>query len=119
MDTELSFCGLKCHTCPILAATKENDDEKKHQMRTEIARQIKEHYGRDCTAEDVADCDGCKSQTGRLFSGCNGCKIRQCAKEKQIDNCAHCSEYACEKLEKFFATDAGAKTALDEIRKNL
>jgi hypothetical protein len=65
-------------------------------MRIEIAQQIKEHYGRDCKAEDVTDCDGCKTEGGRLLN--NKCPVRKCAVEKDVETCAHCSEYACEKL---------------------
>jgi len=56
---------------------------------------------------------------GRLFSGSTKCEIRKCAKAKGIENCAHCSEYACEKLEKFFATGPEAKAQLDMIRSRI
>jgi len=79
-------------------ATRETDDAEKHKMRIEIAQQIKEHYGLDCNAKDVTDCDGCKTEGGRLFSGSNKCPVRICAGEKGVETCAHCSEYACEKL---------------------
>jgi hypothetical protein len=100
MDGMIAYCGSPCNTCAIYLATKENNDEKKNKMRIEIAQQIKEHYGQDCKAEDVTDCDGCKAEGGRLFSGSEKCEIRKCAKGKGIENCAHCSEYACEKLKK-------------------
>jgi hypothetical protein len=100
-------------------ATREKNDEKKHKMRIEIAQQIKERYGQDYKAEDVTDCDGCKAEGGRLFSGIENCQIRKCAKAKGFENCAHCSEYACEKLEKFFATDPETKVRLDAIKSTL
>ncbi len=119
MEKMIAYCGLRCDTCPILVATREKNDEKKHNMRIEIAQQIKKHYGQDCKAEDVTDCDGCKTEGGRLFSGCSKCQIRKCARQKSVESCAYCSEYACEKLEKLFSTETGAKANLDEIRKNL
>jgi len=88
-------------------------------MRAEIARQTNDIYKEKMKAEDVTDCDGCKTKTGRLFSGCKKCQIRKCAREKGVENCAHCSEYACEKLEKFFVTYLEAKTRLDVIRSTL
>ena len=115
----IAYCGLRCDTCAILLATRETDDAKKHKMRIEIAQEIKEHYGQDCKAEDVTDCNGCKTEGARLFSGCSKCQIRKCASEKGVETCAHCSEYACEKLEKFFSTETSAKAALDEIRSRL
>ena len=119
MDEMIAYCGLRCGTCAILLATRETDDEKKHKMRIEIAQQIKKHYGRDCKAEDVTDCDGCKTEGGRLFSGCCKCQIRKCAREKSIENCAYCTEYTCEKLKKLFVTDSDAKKRLEEIRSRL
>jgi len=119
MEENLAYCGLPCHGCAIYLATREQDEEKKYKMRVDIAQQIKEHYGQDCKAEDVTDCDGCKTEKGRLFSGCTKCEIRKCAKAKGIENCAHCSEYACEKLEKIFATDTEAKARLDAIRSRI
>jgi hypothetical protein len=115
----ISFCGLTCHKCVIYLATREKNDEKKHKMRIEIAQQIQKHYGQECKPEDVTDCDGCKTEGGRLFSGSENCEIRKCAIGKAVENCAHCSEYICEKLEKFFATDAEAKARLDAIRRGL
>jgi len=65
------------------------------------------------------DCDGCKTENGRLFSGCYNCQIRKCAKGKAIENCAHCNEYACDKLLKFFVKDPEPRERLDEIKKSL
>ena len=39
-------------------------------MRAEVVRICKEHYGVEHKPEDIADCDGCKAEEGRLFSGC-------------------------------------------------
>jgi len=119
MKEMISFCGLTCHKCVIYLATREKYPKKKHEMRIDIAQQIKEHYGQECKPEDVTDCDGCKAEGGRLFSGSKKCEIRKCARSKAIENCAYCSEYACDKLEKFFATDPDAKAGLDAIRSRI
>jgi hypothetical protein len=88
-------------------------------MRAEIARQINDLYKENLKAEDVTDCDGCKTEGGRLFSASRKCEIRKCAGQKGIENCAHCNECACERLEKLFATDPDAKKRLDAIRSAL
>jgi hypothetical protein len=119
IEEVIAYCGLICQGCPIRLATSEEDDEKKHKMRIDIANQIQEHYGQECTPEDVTDCDGCKSDTGRIFSECMKCHIRRCAIEKGLENCAHCGEYACDKLKEFFVKDQEAKTRLDFIRSSL
>jgi len=119
MKKMIAYCGLRCDICAILLATRETDREKKDKMRIEIAQQIKKHYGQDCKVEDVTDCDGCKTEGGRLFSGCSKCQIRKCAKEKGVENCAHCSEYVCEKLKDFFDKEPHSRALLDEIRESL
>ena len=119
MDEIIGYCGLNCCTCPIYVATREKNEEERHRMRAEIAEQIKKHYGIEYGPEGITDCDGCKSEGDRLFAGSKNCQIRKCAKEKNIENCAHCDEYACEKLEKLFVTDPEAKKRLDVIRSTL
>lgn len=114
MEENLAYCGLICHTCAIYLATREKDQGRQREMRIEIARQIKKHYGQECKPEDVGDCDGCKTEGGRLF--CTGCQIRKCAVEKGIESCAYCDDYSCEALEKLFTTDLGARKRLDAIR---
>ncbi len=118
MEENLAYCGLICETCPIKLATKEKSKEKQYEMRVEIVREIKKHYGEECKLEDITDCDGCKTEGERLFSGCKNCHMRKCARRKGVDNCAYCDEYACEKLMKLFATDPDAKKRLDKIRDN-
>ena len=119
MEEILAYCGLICHSCPIYLATREKDEEKRRKMRVDIAQEIKKRYGQECKPEDVNDCYGCRAETGRLYSGCMKCQIRKCARERNLENCAHCDEYPCEKLEKFFHTDPEAKKRLDAIRSTL
>ena len=115
----IAYCGLACRTCAIYLATREKDPKKKREMRAEIARKINELYKEKIGAEDVTDCDGCSSEGGRLFAGCKKCEIRKCARQKNVDNCAHCSEYPCERLKKFFVTEPDAKKRLDQIQSTL
>jgi hypothetical protein len=114
MEENLAYCGLICPSCAIYLATREKDQSKQHEMRVDIAEQIKKHYGQECKPEDVGDCDGCKAEDGRLFS--TGCQIRICAVEKGLENCAYCDDYPCEALENLFTTDQGARDRLDAIR---
>ena len=117
MEENPAYCGLICEKCAIYLATRERDEKKKHEMRVDIAEQIRKHYGQETKPEDVGDCDGCKADTGELF--CTGCEIRICAVDKGIANCAYCKDYPCEKLEKLFTTDVDAKKRLDAIKNNL
>jgi hypothetical protein len=100
-------------------ATREENKKEQARMRVEISRRCKEQYGMKYESEDITDCDGCRTEGGRLFSACKDCAIRNCARQKGIETCAHCTDYVCGKLEAFFATDPAAKTSLDEVRSRI
>jgi len=117
MNEALAYCGLVCASCPIHLATLESNTAEQEKMRAEIVRLCQEHYGLAYTREDISDCDGCRSESGRLFSGCRNCAIRNCARQKGLETCADCGEYACARLEAFFATEPDARARLDEIRR--
>jgi len=119
MDEMISYCGLNCQGCQIYLATREKDEEKQFKMRADITQQIKKIYGQEYNPEDINDCDGCKTDGGRLFSGCNSCYMRKCARKKHIENCAYCQDYPCEELEKLFTTDKDARMRLDAIKSRL
>ena len=111
-----AYCGLLCEGCPIRWATFEEDPDRKAKMREAVVRLTRKLYGMEMKVEDVTDCDGCRTVTGRMFSACRQCAIRLCAMQKKIESCALCGEYVCEKLEKFFTTDPEAKSRLEFIR---
>jgi hypothetical protein len=119
MAEMVAYCGLICRTCPIYVATRQENKGAQFKMRTEIVRLCHEHYGMNYTIEDITDCDGCRTEGGKLFSPSNKCRIRKCAKEKGVENCAYCTDYACERLDAIFKTDSTAKTRLDEIKNRI
>ncbi len=118
MEKQVSYCGIWCQGCPIYWATREKNMEKRLKMRAEIARICNEQYQVKLNPEDVTDCDGCKANK-RLFSGCVKCDIRACAIQRKLENCARCSDYACDKLLTFFSSDPQAKIMLDVIRSTI
>ena len=119
----IAYCGLNCVTCLIYLATRETDPKKQRRMKEQVVQAIKKYYGQEERVEDINDCDGCKAQSPRLYYGCRMCRIRKCASEKHLENCAYCSEYPCDKLNKFFdyedIKDGGAKKRLDAIKARL
>ena len=119
MDNMIAYCGLACDTCPIHLATLETDITKQAELRVQIAGELSRIYGTIPKPEIITDCDGCKAIDGRLFTGCAGCGIRICAAERDLLNCAYCSDYACEKLEKHYKYDPASKKRLEEIRSSL
>ncbi len=119
MTEMVAYCGLTCNTCLIYLATRQENEEEQLKMRAEIVQLCNEHYGLKYEVEDIINCDGCRTESGRLFSACKKCPIRKCAKQKGIDNCAHCPEYACVQLEALFRTEPTARKRLDEIRSGI
>ena len=118
----IAYCGLNCITCPIYLATREKNPEEQRQKREQIVIAIKKYLGEEKRVEDITDCDGCKAQSGRLYSGCQKCQIRECAMQKHLENCAYCRQYPCEKLTRFFDSediDGGAKKRLDAVKAQL
>jgi len=114
MAVIVSFCGLLCNECGAFVATKNNDDEK----RKEVSQLWSKQYNTNLKPEDI-NCTGCLSDRQPIFGHCNVCEIRKCGKAKGIANCAHCDEYACEKLEQFFQIVPDAKKRLDKIKSGL
>lgn len=93
----MAYCGLYYHICPIYVAERESDNIKKSRMIYEIIQMCKDRYGIEYRYNEIV-CDGYTSNNGRLFIGCRDCKIRQCAIDKSIENCAYCNEYVCNLL---------------------
>jgi len=108
----IAKCGLVCSECPAYIATQKNDDA----LRTETAKKWSEMFKADIKASDI-NCDGCQSESQRLFSYCQTCEIRKCAREKQVETCAACPDYSCAKLDAFLAQVPEARKVLEELRK--
>lgn len=116
MDRIVAYCGLVCSDCPAYIATQSNDPAALEQVAAQWRAQIDSP---DITADSIL-CDGCPGTNGgRRISYCDTCAIRACAVERELSNCAHCPDYACEKLEGFFAHAVEARTVLDDIRSRL
>lgn len=116
MSKIYAYCGLACHSCPVLLATLEKDEIQRRSMRESIARQCNELYGMAMSAVDITDCDGCTAKTGRIFKSCINCEIKKCAIDKGLENCGYCNDYPCSNLLKHFEHDPGSKVRLEAIR---
>ena len=114
----IAYCGLACDTCPIHLATSEPDRNRQQMLRESVIRRCAEIYGMELRPEEITDCDGCRSGSGRIFSGCLHCEIRKCALGKKIDSCACCIQYPCKLLDEHFSRDPGSRTNLERLRNN-
>jgi hypothetical protein len=120
MDKIIAYCGLVCSECDAYVATQANDLEALEQM----ARRARDEFGMEDATPETTMCDGCLTEGGRQIPYCATCEIRACAIERGLGgppplNCAHCADYACERLEGFFAHATEARALLDEIRASL
>jgi hypothetical protein len=109
-----AYCGIPCTECDTYVATQNEDDKE----RSAVAEQWSKRFKMNVTPEDI-NCDGCKSEGGALFKSCAMCEIRKCGMTRGIDNCAHCDEYACEKLDQFLQMMPDIKQLLEGIRSSL
>ncbi len=110
----IACCGINCLECGAYLATKNNDEEQ----RKEVAELWSKQFNADIKPTDI-NCESCHSDSGNIFSHCRVCEIRSCCNEKEIDNCAHCADYYCEKIKMLFEMLPDAKQRLDEIRAGL
>lgn len=111
MNRVIAYCGIICSDCPAFKATNANDDAE----RRRVAKLWTEQFGVEHKIKDI-NCDGCLSKGPRIYRHCTTCEIRKCGLDRNVENCAHCEEYACEKLSKLFNEYKPAKEVLDEIR---
>lgn len=114
MERMVGCCGIICSDCPVLIATQKDDDAERKRVAEIFTRQ----YGQEYKPEDI-NCDGCISDSSRIFSYCNLCEIRKCGREKKVKNCAYCPEYPCGNLSELFSKYSKGKETLGEIRREL
>lgn len=109
----IAKCGLDCSQCEAYLATQDHDI----QVLTSMSEQANQQFGMTLTWED-SQCDGCMSG-GRQIGYCGQCKVRMCAIEHDVENCAYCPEYGCATITEFFEMAPHAKTSLDAIYQSL
>jgi copper chaperone CopZ len=114
MHEMIAYCGLVCTGCPAYIATQENSDTSRKQV---VEKWSSDQYP--LKIEDI-NCDGCLSTGKRLIKFCNQCEVRACGNAKKVENCAHCDDYVCSKLEKLWGivNSVEARARLDKINKS-
>jgi len=111
----IAICGLVCSDCRAYIATQKNDDDARERVAKLWSTETKR-----LKPVDI-NCDGC-SIGKRLYQFCSSCQVRKCGLERSMTNCAYCTEYPCEKLEKLWKgfrtlSREEAKATLDGIKK--
>jgi len=108
----LSMCGLDCAACPAFVAHKTDDDTLREKTAAEWSRQFQANL----TPADI-NCVGCLKTTGVQIGHCADCEIRKCGLDRNVKNCALCSDYPCERVARFIANVPPAKANLEEVRR--
>jgi len=108
MGRIIAYCGLVCDECPAYMATQAGDREGLEELASSWSTdQVKFEPG------DI-DCDGCRAGGARLFAWCSDCGIRTCCLNKGLDDCAHCTDFPCEEIDK---APAETRATLTEMRR--
>ena len=88
---EISYCGLNCANCDIFLASHGNE-----KLQQELVKWFKNNV--DANIEYLS-CEKCKGPKQKCWS--SKCELRSCATKMKITYCFECSEFVCDKLNKF------------------
>ncbi len=113
MRKMIAFCGITCTECPAFIATQEDDDSK----RKQVAEEWSKAYNNEIKPEQI-NCNGCLPGQG-IHQQLHICEIRKCGIQRQVQNCAHCVDYKCEKLAKFLENIPEANNTLEKLHNEL
>jgi len=109
MDSESfiedSFCGLRCGACEILVAYRKGRENGSAPKWSDLPRPLRDYI----PPADIV-CQGCK--TDKVFAGCRGCRVRECARERNVEACVVCPDFPCHRVEQLRALIPGIKDRL-------
>ena len=111
MSRIVGSCGIICTECPAFIAYRTDDQA----LREKTAKEWSKMHGAVIEAVDI-NCVGCLAIEGVQIGHCAECDIRLCSQQThKLANCGLCSEYPCERIEKFFEFVPPCKEILDAI----
>lgn len=106
MEQIIAKCGYRCDLCPAYETNLKSDVDKQR-MSDAWAR----YCGFQVPPEQIQSCPGC------IVRGADPtCTVRPCAIEKDVENCAHCEQFVCDKLKaKVNFVEENVKVDLSDI----
>ncbi len=96
MDEMIGYCGYQCHLC----AARSDDPE----IRQKLVDGWRKIFGHEMYTVENVHCDGCKSD-GHLAD--SQCQARPCAIERDVESCAHCDDFVCDKVRNLMGSRDG------------
>jgi hypothetical protein len=115
MEQMIAYCGLVCSDCPAYTATQAGDWTELERL----AEKARIEYNSPLATAESTLCDGCQGVTMHKCGYCAECEIRSCGEVREVENCAACPDYACEKLSGFMRMVPEAQATLERIRAGL
>lgn len=101
----LGVCGDDCSLCPRYLATRSYDIE---QLKKVASLWYRAGFRDNLVQAEEIACYGCKSAKECAFED-----LKNCAKDRKINNCGLCQDYPCRAIKKVFGQ---IKTVSEECR---
>ncbi len=92
IENLLSPCGLYCGVCGIYVATRDGNEELRQKLAKLYGTRVIKTACKGCMQPEPAEC---------RFTLCGSCVIRTCVKEKNLQTCAQCGTFPCDKITHF------------------
>lgn len=92
MFQQHSYCGLYCGACEIMAAYRRGMESGSPPKWPDLPQPLRDNI----PSADIV-CHGCKSD--KVFAGCRGCRVRECARERKVEACVVCPDFPCQRVE--------------------
>ena len=86
----VSKCGYRCNLCPAHESNLKLEADKKI-----MCDAWNKYLGGSIKPEMISTCGGCQAEGNQ---GDENCPVRPCAAARSLENCAHCEEFACERV---------------------
>lgn len=95
MNKNLGKCGCDCSICPTYKL-----NIKTAVQRKKCSAGWEQYIGIKLSPEKLRQCDGCSIADSQRKTYYLNCKIRKCAVINEVENCAYCSAFPCDELQK-------------------
>ena len=91
----IGACGVYCGSCSHYKAFLNENKES-----TKISHETYFDWKEKIDLNNIEVCKGCHSD--ELTKHCSECKIRLCAKNKNVHNCSSCNNFPCSLIKELY-----------------